>query len=222
MNKIEVTEKRPAYAITWQSMESVERYAANRYKHFDQRLVSWRERQIIDHFLKSLANNHQTILDIPTGYGRFTALFRRYGLGQINGDLNLYALLYHRQCHPDSRMSVVTNGNRLPFSDNFVDIVFNFRLLQHFKTSAERVALLSELARVTRKTIIISIYLESSFHRLTQKLSRRKHRMTLITRAQWEAELQTCGLRVIKMRQPLHLMHAQCIFWLEKTAVSNT
>jgi hypothetical protein len=108
LNKIEFTEKRPAYAITWQSIESVERYAANRYKHFDQRLVSWRERQIIDHFLKSLANNHQTILDIPTGYGRFTALFRRYGLGQINGDLNLYALLYHRQCHPDSRMSVVT------------------------------------------------------------------------------------------------------------------
>lgn len=220
MNKSEISDKRPAYAITWQNVERVEHYAKTRYKHLDQRFVSWRERRIIDNFLKQLKGENRTLLDIPTGYGRFTALFRKHGFKLINSDLNLYALLYQRQCNPDSQLAVVTNGNCLPFGKNRVDVVFNFRLLQHFKTSVERTALLSELARVSRQTIIISVYLKSGFHRLTQKISGRQRRMTLISRAQWESELRTCGLKVIKMRRPLRFLHAQCIFWLEKTTAS--
>lgn len=218
MNKTESIEKRPAYAVTWQSVEAVERYAGSRYKHLDQRLVSWRERRIIDNFLKILSGENRILLDIPTGYGRFTPLFRKQGFTLINGDLNLYALLYQRQSRPEGQLSVVANGNRLPFNNDLADVVFNFRLLQHFKTSAERVALLSELARVSRRTLIVSVYLESGFHRLTQVLSKRKRRMTLIPHTQWESELQACGLKVVKMRRPLRFLHAQCIFWLEKTA----
>lgn len=217
MNITESIQKRPAYAITWQSVEAVERYAGSRYKHLDQRLVSWRERRIIGNILKKLSGENRTLLDIPTGYGRFTPLFRKQGFTLINGDLNLYALLYQRQSRPEGQLSVVANGNCLPFNNDLADVVFNFRLLQHFKTSPERIALLSELARVSRRTLIVSVYLESGFHRLTQLLSKRKRRMTLIPQTQWESELQTCGLKVIKMRRPLRFLHAQCIFWLEKT-----
>jgi len=103
---------------------------------------------------------------------------------------------------------------------NRVDVTFNFRLLQHFKTSAERIALLSELARVSRQTIIVSVYLKSGFHRLTQKISGRKRRMTLISRAQWESELQACGLSVVKMRR--HCVFARPMYFLvgKATALS--
>jgi ubiquinone/menaquinone biosynthesis C-methylase UbiE len=221
LSKSEPSDPRPAYAVTWQSVEAVENYARSRYLHLDQRLISWREQHIIDDYLKDLAGPKQTLLDMPAGYGRFTQFFRKYGFSVINGDLNLYALIYQQRCNLDIRMSVVTNGNCLPFCDNMVDVVFNFRLLQHFKTSAERVTLLKELTRVSRRTLIVSVYLESGFHRLTQVLSGRKRRMTLIARKQWETELQDCGLKVVKMRKPLRFFHAQCIFWLEKTAPNN-
>jgi len=216
LNKTATTERRPAYAITWQSLESVERYAQSRYRHLDQRLISWRERRIIDRFLKKMSGANRSLLDIPTGYGRFTLLFRKHAFRIINGDLNLYALLYQRQYHPDNDLAVVANGNRLPLRDNLVDVVFNFRLLQHFKTSHERVAMLTELARVTRRYLIVSVYLESGFHRLIQQIAGRKRRMTIISLRQWETELQASGLKIVCQRRALRFFHAQNIFWLEK------
>jgi len=211
------TEKRPAYARTWQSVAAVERYAQSRYRHYDQRLISWREQRIVDRFLKQITDGNHLLLDIPAGYGRFTPLFHKHAFKVISCDLNLYALLYQRQCFPDNNLMIVTDGNRLPLPDNFANVVFNFRLMQHFQTSDQRVALLKELTRVSNCYLIISVYLDSAFHRLIQVISGRKRRMTMISRIQWDTELLLCGLRVIQVRRPLRLLHAQNIFLLEKT-----
>jgi len=216
LNKTATIERCPAYAITWQSIEAVERYAKSRYRHLDQKLVSWREGQIVDSFLKKLAVEKSSVLDIPVGYGRFTAHFWKYGFKVVNGDLNLFAILYQRSCHPDSNLAIVTNGIHLPLRDNLVDVVFNFRLLQHFKTSSERLSILGELRRVTKRYLIVTVYIESAFHRLTQIISDRQRRMTLISRSQWKAELLSCGLKVVQVRRPLRFLHAQNIFLLEK------
>lgn len=221
MNKTTPEERRPAYAITWQSVESVEHYANSRYRHLDQRLVSWRERRIVEKLLRKLAVENTFLLDIPTGYGRFTPLFNKYGFKVLNGDLNLYALLYQQRSHPNDNMAIVANGNRLPLGDNLVDVIFNFRLLQHFKTSAERRALLQELSRVSGHHLIVSVYIESAFHHFIQVISGRKRRMTFISRDQWNAELRSCGLEVVQVRRPLRFFHAQNIFWLEKQPATS-
>jgi len=217
VNLSKPTENRPIYAKTWQNVAAVERYALSRYRHYDQRLISWREQRIVNHLLKQIKNGNHILLDIPSGYGRFTPLFRQHGFKVINGDLNLYALLYQRQRFPDSNLMFVTDGNCLPLPDNSAGVVFNFRLLQHFQTSDQRIALLRELARVTNCYLIVSVYLESNFHRLAQLVSRRKRRMTMISRTQWDTELRSCGLKVLQVSRPLRFLHAQNIFLIEKS-----
>jgi len=216
------TEKHPPYARTWQNVAAVERYAQSRYRHYDQRLISWREQRIVDHFLKQIADENHILLDIPSGYGSFTPLFHRHAFKVINADLNLYALLYQRQRFPDTNLMIVADGNRLPLPDNFANVVFNFRLMQHFQTSDQRAALLRELTRVSNCHLIVSVYLDSAFHRLIQVISGRKRRMTMIPWVQWNAELLSCGLKVIQIRRPLRFLHAQNVFLLEKSRSCST
>jgi ubiquinone/menaquinone biosynthesis C-methylase UbiE len=186
--------------------------------HYEIALISWREKRIVNHLLKQITNGNHTLLDIPSGYGRFTPLFRQHGFKVINGDLNLYALLYQRQRFPDSNLMFVTDGNCLPLPDNSA---LSFLISDFFNISNhdQRIALLRELARVTNCYLIVSVYLESNFHRLAQLVSRRKRRMTMISRTQWDTELRSCGLKILRISRPLRFLHAQNIFLLEKSPI---
>jgi len=207
--------RRKTYAITWQSVAAVANYATHRYHHLDQFLVAWKEKRLVRRLLRKIRAESHTLLDIPTGYGRFTPLFLENGFDLLSCDLNLYALLYQRQQYPQLGRAVVASVFALPFRDRHFDVVFNFRLIQHFKTSAERQALLQEIQRVTRRFAIVSVYLPSIFHRLSQILGGRPRRMTMVTPADWEAEVQANGLRVVQACWVWHFLHAQKIFLLE-------
>ncbi|PIS30717.1 MAG: hypothetical protein COT43_01165 [Candidatus Marinimicrobia bacterium CG08_land_8_20_14_0_20_45_22] len=216
LSKINQTDKPKRYSITWKSVESVEKYSINRYKNLDQRWVSWREKRIVNRILNHLRSANQTLLDIPTGYGRFTELFLKNDFSVTNGDLNLYALEYQQKLHRGSTRVVVSDVNATPFRKNEFDVVFNFRLLQHFKTSAERLSTLSELYRVTKRWVVISVYLESSLHRLNQKLSSRPRKMTMATTKDWENEVSESGMKIVDSWWVLRFFHANKIFLLEK------
>lgn len=199
-------------------MESVEKYSQNRYKHFDQRWISWREKRIVGRILNRLKSENRTLLDIPTGYGRFTELFLENGFSVTNGDLNLYALQYQRKRHHGSTRVVVSDVNATPFRKNEFDVVFNFRLLQHFKTGAERRSTLTELCRVTKRWAVVSVYLESSLHQLNQKISSRPRKMTMASIENWENEVRESGMRIADSWWVLRFFHAHKIFLLEKRA----
>lgn len=217
MNSELQADNKKQYAITWKSVDAVQCYANNRYKHFDQRFISWRECRIVDRILSKLKSQFQSLLDIPSGYGRFTQLFLNHGFDITNGDLNLYALKYQRELHSNATKVVVSNVNATPFRDNQFDIVFNFRLLQHLKTGAERERILKELQRITKRWVIVSVYIYSSFHRLTQKISTRPRKMTMAERKTWENEIKNAGFRIVGLWWVVRFFHAHKIYLLEKS-----
>ena len=54
----------------WENLEQVEKYANRRYRSWDQRLISNREKSIVQSILQE-NNLDGPILDCPSGFGRF-------------------------------------------------------------------------------------------------------------------------------------------------------
>jgi len=209
-------QRNKSYYRTWQDIESVRKYSNTRYRGLDQRFVSWREKKIVNKMLNKIKSPGSMLLDIPTGYGRFTHLFLEYDFNITNADLNLFALLYQRERHLGTANSVVANVLDIPFKNNQFDVVFNFRLLQHFKTSKERCTFLKELHLTTKKWAIVSVYIKSSLHRFIQKISSRKRKMTMIDLDVWCEEVTSEGFKIVESLRVIPFFHAQMIFLLEK------
>jgi SAM-dependent methyltransferase len=208
-----------AYAITWKSVAAVERYALSRYRHWDQMLISILEQWIIKKLMIRFGEKSFRIVDIPSGYGRFTPILKTTTGKLINADLNLYALQYQRQHIKAPPPAVIANVFKLPFRDGSCDLVFNFRLIQHFVEPAKQQALLQELARVSRRYVLISVYHPRLFHRLTQIISRRPPRVHMINKREWKSLVHQNSLEVAYHRCVLPLLHAQHIYLLQKDAV---
>jgi len=203
------------YAKTWQSVNKVEKYAHKRYKHLDQRLISYIEQEKVHKILHQILLPGDTILDIPTGYGRFTPLFREHNVRIISADLNLYALLYHREQYPKLDWRTIADITKIPFAESKFDLVFNFRLMQHLKTTSLRIAALQELQRVTKQWALVSMYITSPFHHFSKKIAAHPPRIVMIPAAQWQKEIKQAGFQLIKTIPVVPCLHAHHIFLLE-------
>lgn len=113
---------------------------------------------------------------------------------------------------------VVANVLNLPFGSERFYTVFNFRLLQHFSSEKKRLRTLNELYRVSKKWVIVSVYIKSSVHALIKKASTHKGMITMIDFVLWEREIKSAGFKIVAFRRVLPLMHAQTIFLLEKSS----
>jgi ubiquinone/menaquinone biosynthesis C-methylase UbiE len=211
------SQKSKSYLRTWKNPESIRRYATSRYRGLDQRLISDREKSIVNRMLKKIHLGNKTILDVPTGYGRFTGLFLENDLHIRSADLNLNALLYQRDQYQNSTDAIVADIFALPFPDRRFELVFTFRLLQHFKNSAERIKALQEIARVSNRYTIVSIYIKTTLHFAAKRISRKPQRIYMLSLDEWKQELATVGLRVITFQKVLPLLHAHAVFLLEKS-----
>ncbi len=103
-----------SYEHTFKTVNSVEHYANTRYKHLDQKILHWREKALVDKILKKVKPTSKTILDAPTGYGRFTPNFIKFDLEITNADLNLNTLKYQQKVFPSAEKSSVGNIFNLP------------------------------------------------------------------------------------------------------------
>src|SRR5262245_64070180 len=63
-------------------------YQRQRYRSVDQTLVNWREQRIVVALLQSCQLQGGSLLDVPCGYGRFTALFARLGITATGADVS--------------------------------------------------------------------------------------------------------------------------------------
>lgn len=166
-----------AYKI-WKNLDQVERYANKRYRTWDQRWISNREQ----HLVADLFRRHKlggTIIDVPSGFGRFHDLLREFGIVYA-ADLNHFAVEYYNQRICSDPPAVEASADNLPFPDGNFDSVFCFRLLQHIHGSNERIAILTELARVSRKAVVASIYLKTWFHSSHRKLVKMPSKITMM------------------------------------------
>ncbi len=202
-------------------MISAGRYERTRYASPDQRLVDRLERQTVWRLLRGVPAKN--LLDIPSGYGRFTSLLSSFGGRLVAGDRSLRAVMRCRErAGPGAAVfNVVSDAARLPFRGDTFDLVFCFRLFHHVPWS-EAGRFLKELARVSRRWVLISCYVETGAHRFLRRAQRRGSKIYFYRRREVLRLLSRAGLRVFAVSRPLPFFHAQTVFLLEKRGSGNS
>ncbi|MBD9363135.1 class I SAM-dependent methyltransferase [Methylomonas fluvii] len=167
-------------------------------------------------------NKHKGILDVPVGTGRFFQFYpdnsRVVG---VDISINMLAQSQEKAALIDNSdiFLMLSNAEKLAFHDDSFDIVVCCRLF-HLLTQDERFLVLKELGRVTKKTILLQVYLSNkseilyAFSARIKKLKDRflrkrcdtglelkpwSHIMSYsLTRTQLKSLIRRTGLSVIK------------------------
>lgn len=152
------------------------------HKHQDgawRRLSHWRDEQLARRAL-ALAGEPGLVLDLPCGAGRFWPLLAEKANRVIIG-ADHSADMLRTACAAQSAEVVKrvrplqTSAFAIDLPDNSVDSIFCMRLLHHVGESRHRLALLRECQRVTRDSLILSLWVDGNFKAWKrQRLERRR------------------------------------------------
>ena len=150
-------------------------------KHQDglaRRLSHMRDEQLARRAL-ALAGEPAVVLDLPCGAGRFWPLLAQMPNREIIGADNSASMLEVASlAQPADVVKRVrrlqTSAFEIDMPDNSVDSIFCMRLLHHIGDSSHRMALLRELHRVSRDSVIISLWVDGNFKAWKRKRLERK------------------------------------------------
>jgi ubiquinone/menaquinone biosynthesis C-methylase UbiE len=139
-------------------------------KHKDglgRRLSHWRDEQLARKAL-ALAGDPGLILDLPCGAGRFWPLLaektNRAIIGADNSESMLKIAMQAQPAEVVKRVQPLhTSAFDIALPDNAVDNIFCMRLLHHIGEAEHRLAILREFERVTRDSVILSLWVDGNF-----------------------------------------------------------
>ncbi len=139
-------------------------------KHHDgifRRLSRLRDEHIARQALE-LAGNPGLVLDLPSGAGRFWPLLaEKQGRVIIGADTSRDMLNTAFQAQPREVVERVellqTSAFDIDLPEHSVDCIFCMRLLHHVGRAENRQAMLKEFHRVTRDTVIVSLWVDGNF-----------------------------------------------------------
>lgn len=100
-----------------------------------------------------------TVMDIPCGTGRFTALALGHGWKLINADISAPMLETAHRCaegHVNLLGDLRTDAINLPFADNELDLIFSIRFLMHMPRDI-RVKAFKEFGRVSKRYVVLDV-----------------------------------------------------------------
>ncbi|HCL40685.1 MAG TPA: SAM-dependent methyltransferase, partial [Pseudomonas sp.] len=131
------------------------------------RLSSWRDMQLARRALKD-AGEPNLVLDLPCGAGRFWPLLaeapNRVILAADNSADMIRTAVAGQPAEVVARVKPFqTSAFDIDLGDNAVDSIFCMRLIHHVADHEHRLALLRECARVTRDTLIISLWVDGNY-----------------------------------------------------------
>jgi ubiquinone/menaquinone biosynthesis C-methylase UbiE len=198
--------------------DGVAAYERARYAHLDQRVLNALEHRLIARLIGSIGIARPTLLNAPCGFGRFADIVEKKTARRVFLDLHPGMV---RRCNSTlgPRGFNIVNGSlrNLPFDDAAFDVVMNIRFFHHYFEQSDRRTMLAELARVSKRFVILTYYQRSWIHSLNKKYARKKNRIVLLERAAFETELAEAGLRVVSAHRVAPAVHAQTFLLLEKT-----
>ena len=203
-------------AIKLEFSEKYDQQHAHQYLHKHQiglfgRLSNWRDMQLARYALSD-AGAPQLVLDLPCGAGRFWPLLaespNRVILAADNSEDMLKTAVAGQPADVVARVKTFqTSAFDIDLSDNAVDSIFCMRLIHHVAESEHRLAMLRELRRVTRDTVIISLWVDGNFKawkrkRLEAKRAARGKRSDnqnrfLVRRETIESEFRAAGFSIL-------------------------
>jgi SAM-dependent methyltransferase len=180
------------------------------HKHTDgfwRKLSNRREIRIARKALK-MAGHPLTILDLPSGTGRFWSMLAE------DETRKLYAADYSQSMlnvSMEERPRAITrhietfqaSAFDIPKPDNFVECIFSMRLLHHIGEREDRMKMLREFHRVTSDTVVISLWVDGNYKaRKRNRLERRRRHKSyqnrfVQPREGIEAEMREAGFEII-------------------------
>ena len=183
-------------------------------KHQDglaRRLSHWRDVQVGRRALK-LAGDPGLVLDLPCGAGRFWPMLAEQPNRVIlAADNSAQMVATARASQPAAVVARVesfqTSAFAIDLGDSAVDCIFCIRLLHHIEEANNRLALLRELNRVTRDTVIVSLWVDGNFKAWRRRRQERRRAESgaaanyqnrfVVSKAVIEAEFAQAGFEIV-------------------------
>ena len=168
------------------------------------RYIWGREFRLLEKIAREQIMPNSTILDAPTGTGRFVPLLRKLGHRVAGTDISLDMLRVQPLRDRQTRGNLVrADCETLPFCDGAFDYVISMRFLGHVPPPA-RSRVLQEFKRVASRGIVVGFPVVQSITRLKFKLGNVRYQLkNRKTRCWWPAtpqslpgELESAGLKI--------------------------
>ncbi len=173
-------------------------------------------RKTVNHF-----GGRPSVLDLPCGTGRITELLLDEGLTVIGGDISeaMMAVAGRKLARFGDRVSFRRlDIDRLEMGDNSVDLVTCIRLLHHLDSNA-RAQILKELARVSRRYVLINVAFSSPVYALRRRLKMLLGQGISASSSTWDEirrEAAEAGLRIESSKFVLPLATEDLVVLLRK------
>ena len=185
MNALSFSEPKPAIELPFSAKYDrahSEQYLRKHRTGLAHRLSHLRDEQLARLALRE-AGNPLNVLDLPCGAGRFwPVLLENTDRQLIAADNSADMLDVAALANPDALDKGVrllrTSAFAIDLPDQATDCVFSMRLLHHIGNAEDRLSLLREFHRVTRQTVIVSLWIDGNVKAWRRKqLERRRARL---------------------------------------------
>ena len=144
-----------------------EHYLAKHQTGLSSRLSHWRDIQMARRALH-MAGDPVEVLDLPCGAGRFwPMLSEKQGRSIIGADNSASMIEVAMKSQPQDIVKNVrplqTSAFAIDLPDKAVDNIFCMRLLHHIGQKEHRAKIFSEFHRVTRDTVVLSLWVDGNY-----------------------------------------------------------
>ena len=197
---------------------------ADRFETGPRKAINRREQRAVTRIFAGLGDC-RSVLDIPSGAGRFAKTLSAGGRKVIGADSAFEILEYGHQRAVKSGLPVSflqADAAKLPFSDGALDGIFCNRLLHHILSARERAVFLKEFHRVTKRYLVISFFDYRSFGVVRRFLKALKGRKPTYaqqpTFEEFTEEVLAAGFKVQAVVRTGAAWVAQKYFVLEKAS----
>ncbi len=209
------SERFPGLRAEYEAGGRAEHYAGERWagtRH--SRRTDRAEQAIVGRWLTRCAPLFR-VMDVPSGTGRFLSLLTTHADSVLAIDAAHAMLRQH-----SGAARVQASAHALPWRAGAADLVLCSRLLHHLGAESERRAVLNELARVSRRWLIVSHFDRLSLQAWRSRLRGRTDGRSAIAVKDFRREAEACGWRELDRAWIARGVSEQTWALLEKSAPS--
>jgi ubiquinone/menaquinone biosynthesis C-methylase UbiE len=210
-----------SYRDRFRDAAKAQKYAA-RFDEGPRHRIDRREQRAVKRIFSALPHC-RSVLDVPSGAGRFAAVLTGPNRVVIELDAAMEILCPAEQrARKQSVNAIFVQGDasRLPLRNEVVDCIFCNRLLHHILRVEERGVILREFHRVTRRYVVVSFFDYHKFGALRRTLKTLKGRKPRYedqpTQEHFSVESTAAGFHVLAVVPTGPLWVTQKYFVLEK------
>lgn len=178
------------------------------------RLALWREKRLVRRALK-VAGEPGLVLDLACGAGRFWPVLAEHGNRVILAADSSQGMLEHARTHHCASLLAriklfQSSVFSIDMSENAVDCIFCMQLFHHVRDSEHRLAILRELHRVSRDSLILSVPVGRSSAQANDP------QRIVVSKAEIEAQFAVAGFSILKQYEVLPGCDMGSIYILRK------